>query len=369
MTIRVLSVPARHPYVDHLAAPGGDTVHRIGPPGGLDLTWIDENATRFDVAHVHAGLEAWPVEDLRWLAARLRTWGRPLVVTVHDLPHPHHPDPVALEARLDVLVPAAEALVAGTVDAAREVLRRWGRTAHILPHPHVVDVDLLGGPRRSGRAAPVVGLRMRGPEVEPTALPVVTGLAEALRSVRDARLRVDLVTPHDDRAVERLRTLIRAHLPEPGAHERLDLRLHRPGPIPDLGQYLGELDVLVLHRSDVSLGTWLEACFDLGVPAVAPERPFYSERSGHHVYRAGDQASLERAVRGALAARPARRARRADRLAERSLAALAHRELYAALLEDGTSGAPGRWVGGLGGSATGEDREPRAGRVGFLAGQ
>src|ERR1700744_5780629 len=59
--IRVASVPADHPYVRHLSAPGGDLVERLPderepgqrgwwPPRMLETGWVRENADDFDLS-------------------------------------------------------------------------------------------------------------------------------------------------------------------------------------------------------------------------------------------------------------------------------------------------------------------------------
>ena len=104
--IRVLSVPSRHVYVDHLADPDGDEVTRLPdplvpgrsqaapwwPPLALEAQWVLDHADEFDVIHVHFGFDAARPQDLRDVVAALRRHGKPLVYTVHDLRNPHHDD-------------------------------------------------------------------------------------------------------------------------------------------------------------------------------------------------------------------------------------------------------------------------------------
>ena len=73
----------------------------------------------------------------------MRRYDKPLMYTAHDLRNPHHTDRVVHDGHLDVLIPAADALVTLTAGAAAEIARRWGRQAQVLPHPHVVDLPLL----------------------------------------------------------------------------------------------------------------------------------------------------------------------------------------------------------------------------------
>src|SRR5688500_17575447 len=108
-TIRVASIPASHVYVRHLSEPEGvrdvvrladippaDGVHVPGgwwPPAMLDADWVSANRDGFDVFHVHFGFDARTPADLRAVAQALREAEIPLVVTVHDLRNPHHPEP------------------------------------------------------------------------------------------------------------------------------------------------------------------------------------------------------------------------------------------------------------------------------------
>src|SRR6478735_7553119 len=82
--IRVASIPANHPYVRHLAAPGGEAqVVRLPdpapdvpdplpgqwwPPVMLDPDWITGHRNEFDLVHLHFGFDAVkPVELQRWI--------------------------------------------------------------------------------------------------------------------------------------------------------------------------------------------------------------------------------------------------------------------------------------------------------------
>ena len=79
---------------------------------------------RADVVHAHTWYTHFPGLLVR------RAHGIPLVLTVHDLTNPHLSDQAPHEAALDVLVPAASAVVTLTPGAAAEIARRWsfGRT-------------------------------------------------------------------------------------------------------------------------------------------------------------------------------------------------------------------------------------------------
>ena len=111
------------------------------PPLMLDADWIRENRDAFDVFHVHFGFDWRSLPELEEALAALDDLGAPLVFTLHDLRNPHHRDPEPHDAQLDLLVRHAAELVTLTPGAARAIHARWGRRAHVMPHPR----------RRSGR--------------------------------------------------------------------------------------------------------------------------------------------------------------------------------------------------------------------------
>ncbi len=158
----VASVPAGHVYVRHLADPDGkDDVIRLKdlsprepaaeqpwwPPSMPDSTWVAGAQTSFDLMHIHFGFGARSLQDVRDLVEAPRHVGRPWVMTVHDLRNPHQLDAARHDAQLDVLVRAAAEVITLTAGAAEEIKTRWGRDAHVLPHPQVVDGEWLALPR------------------------------------------------------------------------------------------------------------------------------------------------------------------------------------------------------------------------------
>ena len=84
----------------------------------LDPDWA--RAADVDVFHLHFGFDACPPErSCESLTRVLRERGTPFVFTVHDLRNPHHEDRRLHDEQLDVLVPAADALITLTPGAAR----------------------------------------------------------------------------------------------------------------------------------------------------------------------------------------------------------------------------------------------------------
>lgn len=288
----------------------------------LEPSWVLGHAGAFDVVHVHFGYDDRTPAQLRALVAAVRQVGAPLVVTVHDLRNPHHRDPAPHAAALDVLVPAAAAVLTLTGGAAAEIRARWGREATVVPHPHVVPMDRLGAPRPTHHGV-VVGVHAKSVRANSDPVPVARALSDIVTQLPGVRLQVDA---HDD---ERGRAVANAL---PG----LDVRVHPPFADDELWNYLSGLDVSVLPYRFGTHSGWLEACYDLGTAVVAPDCGFYREQApcllyGHDEARL-DTASLAAAVRSACSARPAPRADPDGRTIQRAQIAAAHAAVYRVVL-------------------------------------
>lgn len=350
--IRVASVPAGHVYVRHLSDPDGrDDVVRLPdippadgrivpggwwPPAMLDADWITANHDTFDVFHVHFGFDAKTPEELEAVAEALHAAGIPLVVTVHDLRNPHHPEPELHDAQLGTLVAHAAAVITLTPGAAREIERRWGRHATVLAHPHVVDWETMA------RARPVhhgfvVGLHAKSLRANMDVPGVAAVLAETVATLPGARLQVnvhhEVFEPgshfHDARTGAWLRQLA-------AEHEHVELREHDYFSDDELWAYLAGIDVSVLPYRFGTHSGWLEACVDLGTAVVAPSCGFYAEQQPVHGYghdeHGLDADSLAAAVRAAYHQRPAPRAGVDERREQRRALSAAHRAIYARVL-------------------------------------
>lgn len=361
-TIRVASVPGSHVYVRHLGVPG-DGVERLRDPARdpagssqasawwsprmLEPDWVDANADTFDVFHVHFGFDACTPAALEELVATLRKHGKPFVLTVHDLRNPHHQARGEHDAQLDVLVPAADEVVTLTQGAAREVSRRWGRTATVVPHPHVVE------PREVRRLVEWSGNRPDGPQrvgvhvkslracMDPvTVLPVV---AEAVRQRPGTVLQVDMHTDVFDPDGGHHDPELLSVLEELG--DVAEVRVHDYFSDEALWTYLGALDVSVLPYRFGTHSGWLEACRDLGTAVVAPTCGFYAEQGTVQSFVLDEDRfepdTLVTAVLRALDEPvPALRVEARER--QRIDVARVHRELYARLVA--TSAATERLV-------------------------
>ncbi len=302
--MRVASVPTDHPYVRHLSPLVDDgAVVRLpdppvpGAPAGqwwpspvLTPTWLREHAGSVDLVHVHFGFEHLSVPELE---AVLRALEVPLVLTVHDLENPHLHDQGLHGAALALLVDAAAEVITLTPGAAAEVQRRYGRGAHVLPHPHVVPLD-----------------RMR------QSRPPRAGLVAVHRKAR-ANVDADAVLPV-------VRAVV-ADLPGAQLHPGHARRLTDE----ELWDHLASLDVLVLPYRFGTHSGFVEACFDLGTAVVAPRVGHLAEQHPVHSYEPGDPASLAAAVRTAYADGAAAQADPQQRARQRDDLAAAHAALYA----------------------------------------
>jgi hypothetical protein len=309
--IRVASVPSGHPYVRHaLARNGLELLPDPQPPGArdgqwwppvmCDAAWVAAHRNDFDVLHVHFGTESYPADHLRALVRTLRACDRPLVYTVHDLENPQLSDQTRHREHLDVLVPAADEVVTLTAGAAAEIERRWGRTATVIPHPHVLD-PLAEAPIGRPSRAPVLGVHLRDIRPGIDAVRAVATLLDAVDRLRGqgaaaiARVHVN-ERVRDEAARAEVTALVTAH-PAAELHrtERLDDT--------DLARSIADLDVAVLpYRAGTHSG-WVELCWDLGVPVAGPRLGYAGEQHPEDFagFRAGDGAGLARAVHERLA--------------------------------------------------------------------
>jgi glycosyltransferase involved in cell wall biosynthesis len=345
--IRVASVPADHPYVRHLGVPGG-RVERLPdhrepgqrgwwPPRMLETEWVARHAEDFDVFHVQFGFDGRHPEQLRELVALLGRLGKPLVYTIHDLRNPNHAEGGLHEEQMAVLVEAADALVTLTGCAAARIEERFGRAPEVIPHPHVVPLELLegryGGPRRAGDP-PVVGVHLKSMRANMVGVPVLRALTEG-GGIAPARLRVDLHEEFWDPQAPAFRADLRTELEHLCRRDALDLRVHDYFTDVELYDYLASLDVAVLPYRFGTHSGWLEACRDLGTAVVAPSCGCYADQGEVFEYRCDedglDAASLRRAVARAIEA-PPHPIPVAERRTQRERIAAAHEDLYRRLL-------------------------------------
>ena len=353
--LRVLAIPSAHPYserlrstkdgasrVVHLDDPAvpGAPAGQWWPPTALDAEWVRLHADEVDVVHLHFGFDAASPADLRRWVLALREAGIPLVLTLHDLVNPHFTDQRAHLARLDVLVPAADALITLTAGAASEIEQRWGRSAEVLAHPHVAPLELVGAPRPGDDddTRPfVVGIDLKSLRANVVAEPVVRVVSEAVATLPHAELVVDLHRDVLDPAHPRHDRFLLQSLADLDARGRLRVAVHDRRSDAQLWEHLRGLDLAVLPYAFGTHSGWVEACHDLGTTVLAP-------RTGHWVeqqpmltfgWRAGedpDEGQVFSAVQLAFWDRPHWQADAAERAEQQAALSERHEQLYAALL-------------------------------------
>ena len=359
--LRVQSVPSQHSYplrlravatsngrtVLHLPDPvvPGAEPGRWWPPPALDRSWLRRHGSSIDVVHLHFGFDHLSPRDLLAWTAELRRQRLPLVLTLHDLVNPHFVDQQEHLARLDVLVPAAAAVLTLTKGAATQIRRRWSSPVSVTPHPHVVPDHLIGAERGETDGPWVVGLHLKGLRANIAARPMVTAAVEAVGRLPDAVLRVDVNAEvwrpdhprHDPTLVKTLH-----------AHERagrLDLRVHEIFTDDELFAYLRAIDVSLLPYAFGTHSGWVEACHDLGTVVVAPRTGFWVEQQPmlSFGWAAGGEpnvAEIASALRQARQDPPCGGVDRAARTAEQVRVSQFHDTLYCTLHEAASSRTP-----------------------------
>lgn len=303
--IRVASVPADHPYVRHIGVPG-DGVARLPdqrlpgqrgwwPPRMLDPSWVVEHADAFDVFHVQFGFDGRHPDQLRELCGLLAELGKPLVYTVHDLRNPNHEAHALHAEQLAVLVEHADALLTLTEAAAEAIARELGRLALVVPHPHVVPLDLLAeyerGPREAGRP-PLVGLHLKSLRANMVGVPILEALAFEETPAGFA-LRVDVheeIWDHQAPGFHGDLRCLLEHLRDRGA---VELHVHPYFDDRQLYEYLRSIDVALLPYRFGTHSGWLEACRDLGTAVVAPSCGCFADQGPVAVYELDEVAGLE----------------------------------------------------------------------------
>lgn len=353
--IRVAHIPGSHPYVNNLLGtdasakpafislndviPSGRAAGQWWPPVMLDPEWIAAHAQDFDVMHLHFGFESFSVAHLESCADALESVGRPLVFTVHDLENPQLFDQTHHERQLDVLLARADVVTTLTAGAAREILRRWGREAIVIQHPHLLagyddEADSLPDP--GSRPTATVGMHLSDLRPGTDARRATANLIDAVRSLRASGLAVE--------AEVHMRTTVRDESTRAlvvDACQRADgvsLVEHPRLSENELVRSVADLDAYVLPYRHGTHSGWIELCFDLGVPVLAPTAGHWLDQ--HHepgaviAFDPDSALSLETGLAAVLTHRADidRRSQRSQRRAQRreqgAVIAAAHADVY-----------------------------------------
>lgn len=363
--IRVASVPFSQVYIRHLdpldhasqirVTRLPDPVPQSGmhnsqvpwwPPVMLNPEWVRNNHDHFDLMHIHFGFDALDPHELKRTITELRRFRKPLVYTVHDLVDPHQPDVKAHRALLDVLVNSADDLITLTDGAAVQVAARWGRAAHVLPHPHVVDFDTMDAMRARRQATRAedpnqirrVGVHLKGlrADISPS---ILEPLAQIVQEMPATVLQVNIHQEILDSTHPEYREDLARQLAEGHTRGRWQLVAHEYFSASELFEYFASLDISVLPYKYGTHSGWLEAALDTGVAVIAPTCGQYM---GQHPsvapYRwMGDDVdvdSLREALRTQLSLSSIPGLDATERKAQRQQIAQAHHEIYTALIEE-----------------------------------
>ena len=277
--MRVLSIPAAHPYVVQ-ALPAAaiemlpDATDPWWPPVAFDPLWMADHGRHADLVHVHFGFDHVPPGVLaEWcdVVAGLRL---PLVVTVHDLRNPHLVDNETHLSQLGVLVERADVLITLTAGAAREIQRRFRRQATVVPHPNLVPDDIASSIRATARRrGGVVGVEFgigRANVVDPALIlpPIAEAVADAGGSLLVGVRRDSYVL------ADRIRRVVASLGPSAPVDVLADDHLDDD----ELYSRVAQRQVMVLPYRFGTHSGWLELCRDLGTRVVAPSCGHYADQ-------------------------------------------------------------------------------------------
>lgn len=344
-TIAVATLPGRGLYARHLGHPEGvDAVYRttVGLPGSarrgasLTPTWLRAHLDTIDVVHVQGLHPGQDPREVARAAAVVHASGTPLVVTCYHLTDPVGGDAEAYAAQLDALVPVADAVVTLTEPAAREIADRWGVTAIVLPHPHVVDFVRMRQERRPRQGALRVGTHLAALQLPIDPVRLMSGLTTAVGEMEDVQLTVHVhetvldpgSSSYDGTRLREVERLVRGV----GG----SLRVHRPFTDSQLWDHLLGLDVSVVPGLYGSHSVWPEACADLGTQGLLPAGTYAAAQQPCLTYTpGGDDTALAQSFGKALRTAQESAAWRVDpeqRWTERVRVAETLRGLYERLL-------------------------------------
>ncbi|WP_176776529.1 MULTISPECIES: glycosyltransferase [unclassified Microbacterium] len=345
--VRVAAVPAAHPYVTAVADPAhvllladppppGAPAGQWWPPQILLPEWLRENAADFDLVHVHFGIESYTPEELSSTVATLRSLGRPLVYTVHDLENPQVLSQDTHRASLAVLAEAADELVTLTGTAGDEVFALTGRRPTVIAHPTL----LAEAPRPTGTAHDVtrIGVHLRDLRPNIDGVGTTATLVRAVADLRAQGARIEAVV----RMNENVRDAEAAASIDLLARDAEGVTVERGGRLDDeaLSRWLADLDACLLPYRHGTQSGWAELCYDLAVPVIGTRVGHIAAQhpADFHSFDLGEPVSLARAIVAATDAAwsapgsPRRAAeierRRTARLEERDAVRAAHLALY-----------------------------------------
>jgi len=290
--VRVLSIPAEHPYpqaikpsnADYLEDP--DIDGNWWPHPALEAEYWDQFSAKdipADLVHVHFGFEHRTPQQIQEFVDALPV---PLVLTVHDLENPHlttFAEQQEHHERLRILIRAAEAVTTLTDLAADRLRQELGATSvTVMPHPAITRTR----PESPRDPVPAVFLKsLRNNVISDPQFYLDVAAATGLR-----------VYLHSDAATDSLRTALNG---------KVDLRVHKPFSDAELHREVASGTTCLLPYVRGTHSGWLEMCRDMGTTVVAPDVGCYFGQAdcpeAVETYRAGDAqsaiAALQRQVK------------------------------------------------------------------------
>ena len=300
--IRVASVPATHVYVRHLCHP---LVTRLEDPSGDDLRtpsflapqWIRRHSDLFDVLHVNFGFEFFPTGQLGELCDALAECRKSLVYTAHDLRNPNHADRAKQDEALGLWMSCADEIVTLTHSAAADIKSRWGRSAHVIPHPHVIELDAMGRLQQA-RARHWdgyrIGIHFKSMRPNMVGAPLLRGALDAAQA-DGFRLLVhihhEVLDPTSEHYDAALASLILHSMRV--ADSVMDLHVHRYCADHELWNFMLACDAVLLPYAFGTHSGFLEACRDLGTTVIAPSCGAYAEQGAQHVFKSDEQTGVD----------------------------------------------------------------------------
>lgn len=338
--IRVASVPATHVYVRHLCHP---LVERLVDPSGDDLRtpsflapeWIKRHADLFDVLHINFGFEFYPTSQLVELCDALAECRKGLVYTAHDLRNPNHTDRRKQDEALDLWMSSADEIVTLTPSAAADIRSKWGRRAHVIPHPHVIELDdmrTLQRARLQHWDGYRIGIHFKSMRPNMVGAPLLRAALEAARE-DGFRLLVhihhDVLDPTGDHYDPALTDLILHSVC--ASDSVMDLHIHKYFADDELWNFMLAVDAVLLPYIFGTHSGFLEACRDLGTTVIAPLCGAYADQGARHEFKSNERTGVDvSSLKAAMVA--ARRAGRNEAITP-SVRAVQQREIAQAYYE------------------------------------
>ena len=303
--MRVLSIPAEHPYTQAIRPACAEYL----PDPDIDGNWWPHPALEasywaaprdVDLVHIHFGFEHRTPDEIAELVRALPV---PYVLTVHDLDNPHLSDQRPHHERLQLLIDDASALITLTNHAADVLRRDFGAgDVHVVPHPRITDTPSQAAP--SGRAAVFLKSLRSNVVADP-----------AFYAQIAAEVPLDVYV-HEGVSL--------------GEIEGANVFVHPPMDDATLHAAVARASACILPYTRGTHSGWLEMCRDHGVPVVVPDIGCYADQADTPeavaVYRAGDGRDAGRAAAGVVVKQRVPYA--GDRAAQLEQVRRAHEEIY-----------------------------------------